>query len=317
MSVRIHAPTSPLDPPTPGLERRRVGRFRPETDGEISWAWDVAQPLERGLLGQLVRALDSNMDSGVTTFVASTDDEDRAMDVIRQDGWRLKHFRDNPVILDNHDPLRVVGQATRATVPNAGDDAGKLMIDVKWDLTNPDPSIQAVGHQHLNGIRRAGSVGFRPGKKTERSDLPKDHPAYRDPVEIETWWGGSFEWAGWYFEQCELLEFSSATVPMNPSALQRSYLEALGARAPDDVEGRLHVVGQTVPRSVADELRRALGDPAMRKSLVELLWPDLLAKMRTAPEYRHLHLALNEIGPPKAAAPTYFEQVALLLREET
>jgi hypothetical protein len=136
-----------------------------------------------------------------TTFVASTDRADRARDIVAQD-WVLDRFLANPVILDNHDSRRVVGMATRAAVED-----GRLVIEVAWDLESPDPSIAAVGHQHLQGFRRAGSVGFRAGKVTFRADLPDTHPAYGE--------------RGYFYEGNELLEFSSATIPMNPDALQR------------------------------------------------------------------------------------------------
>lgn len=178
-----------------------------------------------------VRSLDSNPDAGTTTFIASTDDEDRALDIVKQD-WRLRNFRNNPVILDNHDPMRVVGRAESVKVPKNGEDAGSLVIRVAWDLDSPDPSIANVGRQHLKGIRKAGSVGFRSGRKTARNRLPTDSPYYREPMTFQSVWG-DYEHAGILHEKNELLEFSSATIPMNPSALQRS-LE-LRTGTPEDI----------------------------------------------------------------------------------
>ncbi len=279
---------------------RRHGRFQPATPEPISWAWDVARRIDRGF-AMLIRAEDGEPDpeAETTTFIASTDTPDRAMDVIKQD-WNLKPWRQNPVVLDNHDPQIVAGKGVSAEVPKEGRDAGKLVIKVKWDLKSPDARVVNVGHQHIEGIRRAGSVGFRPGKRTRRNELPKNHPAFQEPIEVDTWWGGTEMVAGWYFERCELLEFSSATVPMNPEATQRSYLAELGIREP----------------GAALSLHRGGSAPVTPDDLDELLYPVLMRLLRTRPELRHLLRALLETGPPKSTEPSFYEQVALLVREE-
>ncbi len=181
----------------------------------ISWLFDVCRDLESGLTSVDIESSATGED-GITKFIASTDAEDRAMDVVNQN-WNLKSFLANSPILDNHRTDRVVGVGVRAEVVD-----GKLEIDVQWDDDNPDPSIRSVGHQHKKNIRRAGSVGFRAGQVIERDKLPKDHKFYREPVIIETWFGPVAH-AGLFYDEPELLEFSSATVPMNPDALQRGF----------------------------------------------------------------------------------------------
>lgn len=247
---------------------------------------------------------------GTTLFVASTDTPDRAMDVVKQD-WRLANYRANPVVLDNHMHLRVVGKALSAIVPRTGDDAGKLMIRVQWDQDSPDPSVRNVGHQHLNGFRKAGSVGFRHGKKTRRHELPKDNPHYTEPKEVEGWWGKELV-SGWLFEHNELLEHSSATIPMNAEALQRAVKSlVVGADrvvAPSP-EGR---------DRIREVLLEIVKDPAARKVLFAELVPELKSLMRSDPEIRRIVSAYSEARP---AAPTpsnrgelgLFERVALLL----
>lgn len=190
----------------------------------ISWLFDVVRVLDSGTTTIDVPATEAD---GVTRFIASTDTEDRAMDVVNQN-WNLASFHANAPILDNHNPHRVVGVGTRAEVVN-----GKLEIDVRWDDDNPDDSIKSVGHQHRKGIRRAGSVGFRAGQVIERDKLPKDHKHYRTPVKIETAYG-DFMHAGLFYDRPELLEFSSATVPMNPEALQRGLFARAAERSPID-----------------------------------------------------------------------------------
>lgn len=289
----------------------------------IDWAWDVVRALEHGranavLVTQRAAADDPEHEEGTTLFVASTDDEDRAMDIVRQD-WdqqgRMRAFNANPVICDNHIYTRVVGRGPGAKVPRVGDDAGRLMIRSRWDLENPDPSIRAVGHQHINDFRNAGSVGFNYGKRTERHKLDPNDPYFRQAVEIETWWGGTYEMSGFLYEKNSLLEFSSATIPMNPNALQRSYLAEMGLIDPEDIERRTKLVGETVPKRTAGDLLSFLKEPANRRAAMDLLWPDLLDRVRTDKALRRVLLALVDAAPvvPLKAEPDLFEQVALLL----
>lgn len=269
-------------------------------------ARDLVAQDERGVSRSWVEQRASNDGDGRSTlFVASMATPDRAMDVVAQD-WRLAAFRSNPVILDNHNPIRVVGQGLEARVPKDGEDAGRLMIRVGWDLDNPDPTIRAVGHQHLNGIRRAGSVGFRPGKRTRRDKLPTDHPHYQEGVDQDLGWG-TFKYAGTLYERNELLEFSSATIPMHPSALQR----ALGELDPGDTRGRLSVVQESVPRDLAGELHDLLtGGGELARGLLDLLWADLgvrargqlLELARTDTELRRILRAALDAGPPRRPA---------------
>jgi hypothetical protein len=281
-----------------------------DESAERGLAWDLVLdlPEQTGssvLVDQRAAEDDPEHQPGTTLFIASTDAPDRAMDIVRQD-WKLGHWRANPVILDNHNSMRVAGKGLSGKVPRVGDDAGKLMIRVAWDLENPDPSIRSVGHQHLNGFRRAGSVGFRHGKKTQRSKLAPESPFYQAPVEVETWWGGTVELSGFLFEANELLEFSSATIPMNAEALQRcldgQHLhERLAEQDAADVQGRMSVVRQTVPRATGDDLASWLSEPEHREKALSLLWPDLLNKFRTDPSIRRIVAAYQDAGPTRRA----------------
>lgn len=158
-------------------------------------------------------------------FVFSTDDETRGLDVVVQDwdrkrGEGLREYRGNPVVIDNGDHMRVVGRALAIEQR-----AGALEGRIGWDLDNPDPSLAAVGRQHLSGYRSAVEVVFRSGKQTRRSQLPSAHPHYRAPSKMQTAWG-EIEVDGWLYEQNTLLALSSTTIPTNPAILGRSAIEA-------------------------------------------------------------------------------------------
>lgn len=217
-----------------------------------------------------VRQLDSNEEAGTTTFIASTEDEDRALDIVKQD-WRLKNYRSNPVILDNHNPGRVVGRAEDVRVPRSGEDAGSLVIRVAWDLSSPDPSIVNVGMQHLKGIRRAGSVGFRSGRKTARNQLDKSSPYYREPETFKNPFGFEFQHAGVLHERNELLEFSSATIPMNPNALQKS----MNVRAGVEEDLEFDICAAVLRRMDEDA---AFAAQFRKRLLADDVFSDLLAR---------------------------------------
>ncbi len=240
---------------------------------------------EREFDAFLVAAAAAPRDDKRTLFVASTADEDRAGDIVRQD-WRLGPYKANPVILDNHYGMRVVGRADEARVPK---DTGALEILVAWDLQNPDPTIAAVGHQHLNGFRAAGSVGFRSGKKTARNKLPTDHEAYREEQTVEERWGAS-KHAGVYHEKNELYEFSSASVPMNPKALHREP-RTKGAELADHAA------------TVEDEVKRA--ELVVRETLPRVLQGELLSLIRSDATIRRVILSIVESSPasPRPEAP--------------
>jgi len=276
-------------------------------------AYDLAVPVDgrKGLLSTILRAGPSDKDAGTTFFVASTPDEDRALDVVRQD-WRLRNYRANPVILDNHNSRRVVGRGEKATVAKSGDHAGNLTILVRWDIGSVDKAIAAIGDQHLNGFRSCGSVGFRIGKMTMRNKLPQDHAHFSEGREVDSQWG-KYKVVGRYLERNELLEFSSATIPMNVGAAQqRSFLEELAGLDVDDVEARAKVTAQTVRNSIGDDLVAMVRglDPEQRAALAgdlgELLWPDVLSRMVRDEDARkaiQTAVAMTRRGPEPEPEP--------------
>jgi hypothetical protein len=178
---------------------------------------------------------------GSTPFVASTDASDRHGDVVEQGTWRLKNFRGNPVILHEHGggmcaDTTVVGRgiAKIATVGKADEARRQLQIRVFWDDHESNRQGMLDAHQHRDGFRHAGSVGFRPGKTISRRDLGH----------------------GSLFRHNELLEFSSVAIPANPQALQlNSLVASLGGL--DGIKSL--VKGQAIDRGVlADVVREIL-----------------------------------------------------------
>jgi HK97 family phage prohead protease len=153
--------------------------------------------------GDPVKAMDytvekiEQLDDTNKTFVAvaSTEDEDRDKDIIRQDGWDLKNFKKNPMIPWSHDYWGVpIARSLRTWVDH---DAKKLLFKPQFD-SEDETSMKLFG-KYKNGFLTSFSVGFR-GIEFN----------YRD--EEDRWWGGI------EFLKQELLEISGVTIPANPNA---------------------------------------------------------------------------------------------------
>lgn len=165
-----------------------------------------------------------------TLFLASTDTPDRALDVVDQASWKLDNYRSNPIVLVDHD------YSTDAVV-GRGDvqvtERGLTLEIVRW---SDRPRAAGIRADVEAGVLSAVSVGFRPGRRVLRTELPKDHPAWS-----ESGWG-------MVYYDCELLEISIVAVPMNPEALAERAIRAAGL-------------------TVGDLAETLLADPALRAEL--------------------------------------------------
>lgn len=133
--------------------------------------------------------------------VASTEDEDRDKDIVRQDGWKLANFKKNPVIPWSHNYYGVpVARSVKTWVDRDGSKGPRLLFMPKFDESDDDS--MKIYNKYKNGFLTSFSVGFR-GIKFN----------FRD--EEDRWWGGR------EFLQQELLEISSVSIPANPNANTR------------------------------------------------------------------------------------------------
>lgn len=124
--------------------------------------------------------------------VASTSVEDRHGEIVSVDGWDLKNFKKNPVLLWAHDHSEMaVGVATKVWIDGSGKRA-KLMIEgVIHDATE---KARALKQLVKDGVIKTMSVGFR-------------------PLEVD----------GDTYESQELLEVSFVNVPANQQAMITAY----------------------------------------------------------------------------------------------
>lgn len=170
--------------------------------------------------------------------VASTAIEDRHGEIVSPEGWDVKKFKEDPVLLWAHDHHELaVGQAKKIWIEGEGKKA-KLMIEgFIHEFTD---KAKALKHLVREGIIKTMSVGFRP-----------------------------LEMDGDTFLKQELLEVSFVNVPANPQALISAYksLEDAGFEKKTIAE-----VG--IPVALLDELDGVKKDVSELKSWVKELKPS-------------------------------------------
>lgn len=135
-------------------------------------------------------------------IVASTQDTDRHGDVIMQDGWDLKQYKKNPVILNSHrydDATEVIAKATKTYIEGKGKKA-KLVQEWKFAV-DENPKAKIIFDLYAGGFLSACSVGFIVRKFKEDKN-------------------GVTDW--FTIEEAELIEVSAVAVPANAMALAKA-----------------------------------------------------------------------------------------------
>lgn len=121
--------------------------------------------------------------------IGSTEVVDRHGEIVKQDGWKLKNFLKNPVILWGHNVREQrppIGKAEKVWVDKSGESPA-LKFKVKFDMK--DSFATEVFRKIKEGFINTTSVGFRPLDKEDNT----------------------------YTKQ-ELMELSFVPVPANPDA---------------------------------------------------------------------------------------------------
>lgn len=151
------------------------------------------------------------VDARVIRFRASGSNPDRDGDVLLAKGWKLDNYKNNPVFLWAHQGREPpVGK----TIDIFNTD-NELVQDVQFAAKGSDydewpthiPSPDTLLKLYKNGFLNAVSVGFMPIKWANVEDENT-----RNQLGLGRW--------GVLFEEQELLELSSVTVPSNPNALR-------------------------------------------------------------------------------------------------
>ena len=128
--------------------------------------------------------------------VASSEDVDRAGEVIKADGWDYENFMKNPVIIANHiyKIENIVWKATKIGIEN-----NKLIIE--WVFSEVNPLWKLLADLYDEWMVKTVSVWFIPKQRQEDNRRVITH--------------------------AELLELSFVAVPCNPNALSLDQKELL------------------------------------------------------------------------------------------
>lgn len=195
---------------------------------------------------------------GSFVAVASTNSVDRHGEIVDNNGWDLKSFKKNPVILWAHDHTEpAIGVAKKIWVDGEGNKAKLMIQPILHDVTEKAKAIKALVDQ---GIIKTLSVGFRPLESPD----------------------------GVTFTKNELLEVSMVNVPANADAMMLAYkslkkegfhdktISSLGIKAID--EAAMMKKMQQAQASVQtaldhmNDMMGMMGKPA--KQLVDMIAKD-------------------------------------------
>ena len=153
------------------------------------------------------------LEEGKFEVTASTGQEDRLGDTINPEGWELRNFRKNPVMLWAHDNFAPpIARATRVWIEDK-----KLRLKGEFA---PTPFAQELRVLVEGGFLNAVSVGFIPLLEDEKGMIEIEGKMYRhaEGEEIKSMEEKKLH-GGMRFEKQELLEVSWVAVPALASAL--------------------------------------------------------------------------------------------------
>ncbi len=146
--------------------------------------------------------------------IASSGDIDRMGDRINPEGWDLRNFKKNPVMLWAHDAWSPpVARAKRVWVEDK-------KLKIKGEFA-PTPFAQELKTLVERGFLNAVSVGFIPLMEDDKGQIDIEGKMYRraEEEEIKSFEEKRLRGEGMRFEKQELLEVSWVAVPALASAL--------------------------------------------------------------------------------------------------
>lgn len=161
-------------------------------------AWKDAARRGEAPLG-IIRKIPDDMEikevegaSRMLRFTISTGKPDRDRDVIDPEGWDLRNYKKNPIVMFSHDYRSLPIARTRKIAV----EDGKLVADAEFASADMNPLAESVFLMLKGGFLSSTSVGFKPKKYVYNEER-----------------------RGTDFQEQELLEFSIVAVPSNPECL--------------------------------------------------------------------------------------------------
>ncbi len=139
------------------------------------------------------------------TWVMSDMTLDRDREQIDPEGWDLKEFKKNPVLLWSHDWMRpAIGHVDNVKIDRK---AGQLVGEPVFDPQEIDEFAWMIGQKVETGTIHTGSVGFKPVKvEIPAEENEEDSKAGKKPK------------PRLIYRKQELWEFTICNIPSNPNA---------------------------------------------------------------------------------------------------
>jgi len=143
---------------------------------------------------------DFNDDTRSFTAIASTESQDRMGDILRANGWQLKNYMKNPIVLWGHrSDLLPIGKAKKVWV-----EGDKLMFEPEFVSKEMNPFAEQVYQMYKNGFLKSFSVRFDPIEWNEIREKKGDMQYF----------------VGYDYLKQDLLEISAVNIPANPEAIK-------------------------------------------------------------------------------------------------
>jgi hypothetical protein len=158
-------------------------------------AKDIQARIKAFDFGTIEKIKKAEKDNGTFDVIISTEDVDRAGEIVRQNGWELTNYKNNPIVLWGHDYYSLpIGICTDTYITESH---GVPALGAKGVFfpAEINPLAQQVRRMYDYGIKS----GFPVGTTTSVGFIPKDFDG--DNRNIIT--------------KAELLEFSFVPVPAN------------------------------------------------------------------------------------------------------
>jgi len=209
--------------------------------------------LRKGFTCDIVRAID--VERRIVDFVISTDAVDRMGDTVSVEGWDLKAYKKNPVVLFGHDHRSPpIAKSLSVEVTDTGKNKSRLALVSRAEFMSQDisPFAFSIFQMYVEGFMKATSVGFIPKEFEFAADQDKR------PFGID-------------FHKQELIEYSAVPVPANPEALVDARSKGIDTlpmvkwaeQVLDEYEAH-EGSGLVLPRKTVEQLRKH-ADPRSRK----------------------------------------------------
>jgi hypothetical protein len=191
-------------------------------------------------------------------FIASDETLDRCDEIISAGGWRLEHYRRNPVFQNAHQYGDIIFTLGKALVTEVRTVAGRPALFQRIEFAvEANPMARIAYGLYRGKFLNAVSVGFIPLRWQDSDGA--EHPTGKDAFHCVPDQPSTLnhqplnhQFRRKYLEQ-ELLEVSAVGIPANPEALQLG-LKA-GAIEKADLRDLADLIRQTLGR--AESIRPA------------------------------------------------------------